>query len=87
MPPFATGNVPVTPVVSGKAVALVRTPLAGVPRAGVVNVGLVSVKPAIVDAVAPSDTAVDPIVTDELVNPAFGIVVDAVTALAPLAYI
>ena len=84
---LVTGKFPVTPVVSGKPVALVKTPLAGVPRAGVVIVGLVNVSPATVAAVPPSDTAVDPIVTDELVSPALGIVVDAVTALAPLAYI
>jgi hypothetical protein len=89
VPPLrlVTGKLPVTPVVSGRFVALVKTPLAGVPRAGVVSVGLVSVNPVIFDAVPPSDTAVDPIVTAELVSPALGIVVDAVTALAPLAYI
>jgi hypothetical protein len=43
VPPLATGRVPVTPVVSGSPVALVRTPDAGVPRAGVVSVGLVRV--------------------------------------------
>ena len=84
---LVTGRLPVTPVVNGRPVALVSTPLAGVPSAGVVIVGLVRVKPAIVAAVPPSDTAVDPIVTDELVRPALGIVVAAVTALAPLAYI
>ena len=86
-PRLVTGRLPVTPVDSGRPVALVNTALAGVPSAGFVIVGLVSVRPAIVGAVAPSDTAVDPIVTDEFVNPAFGIVVAAVTALAPLAYI
>jgi hypothetical protein len=40
VPPFATGKVPVTPVVNGKPVKLVATPLAGVPRAGVTSVGL-----------------------------------------------
>jgi hypothetical protein len=84
---FVTGRLPVTPVVSGKPVALVNVTLAGVPSVGVVIVGLVNVKPATVAAVAPSDTAVDPIVTDELVSPALGMVVEAVTALAPLAYI
>ena len=87
LPRLVTGKLPVTPVVSGRPVALVKTPLAGVPSAGVVSVGLVKVKPATVAAVPPSDTAVDPIVTEELVRPAFGIVVAAVTALAPLAYI
>ena len=33
VPPFATGNVPVTPVESGNPVALVNVPLDGVPRA------------------------------------------------------
>ena len=84
---LVTGRLPVTPVVNGRPVALVSTPLAGVPSAGVIIVGLVNVRPATVAAVPPRDTAVDPIVTDELVKSAFGIVVDAVTALAPLAYI
>lgn len=83
---LVTGRLPVTPVESGRPVALVSVTLTGVPSVGFVIVGLVSVKPAIVGAVAPSDTAVDPIVTEELVRPAFGIVVAAVTALAPLAY-
>lgn len=43
VPPFATGSVPVTPVVSGRPVTLVITPLAGVPSAGVTSTGLVSV--------------------------------------------
>jgi len=43
VPPFATGRVPVTPVVSGSPVTFVITPDAGVPRAGVVSVGLVNV--------------------------------------------
>ena len=34
---------PETPVLMGKPVVFVKTPLAGVPRAGVVNIGLVSV--------------------------------------------
>ena len=33
VPPLATGNKPVTPVVNGRPVALVRVPLDGVPRA------------------------------------------------------
>ena len=33
VPPFATGSVPVTPVVRGKPVALVKVPLDGVPKA------------------------------------------------------
>ena len=42
VPPLATGNVPVTPVVNGSPVALVRVPELGVPRAGVTKVGLVA---------------------------------------------
>jgi hypothetical protein len=42
VPPFAIGSVPVTPVVNGKPVALVRVPDDGVPRAGVTSVGLVA---------------------------------------------
>ena len=43
VPPFAPGNVPVTPLVNGNPVTFVNTPEAGVPNAGVVNVGLVNV--------------------------------------------
>jgi hypothetical protein len=43
IPPFPTGNVPMTPVVRGNPVALVRTTADGVPRAGVVSTGLVKV--------------------------------------------
>jgi hypothetical protein len=39
VPPLATGNVPVTPVVKGKPVAFVRVTDVGVPRTGVTNVG------------------------------------------------
>ena len=41
VPPLATGSVPVTPVVIGKPVQLVKTPADGVPMFGVVNAGLV----------------------------------------------
>jgi len=41
VPPLATGNVPVTPVVIGKPVQLVRTPADGVPMFGVTSTGLV----------------------------------------------
>jgi hypothetical protein len=43
VPPFAIGNVPVTPVDKGRPVALVKVPLAGVPKTGAVNTGAVSV--------------------------------------------
>jgi hypothetical protein len=43
VPPLATGNVPVTPVLNGKPVQLVNVPEDGVPRTGVVSVGLVRV--------------------------------------------
>jgi hypothetical protein len=39
VPPLAIGSTPVTPVVRGRPVALVRTTDEGVPRAGVTNVG------------------------------------------------
>ena len=39
VPPLATESVPVTPVVSGKPVALVKTRADGVPRSGVTKVG------------------------------------------------
>jgi hypothetical protein len=41
VPPFAMGRVPVTPVVKGKPVALVKVADVGVPRIGVTSVGLV----------------------------------------------
>ena len=40
VPPLATGNVPVTPVVSGKPVVFVKTPADGVPMFGVTSTGL-----------------------------------------------
>ena len=43
MPPFVTPKVPVTPVVKGNPVQLVKVPLEGVPKTGVVSVGLVRV--------------------------------------------
>ena len=39
VPPLATGRVPVTPVVSGRPVALVRVANEGTPRLGVTSVG------------------------------------------------
>ena len=39
VPPLATGNTPVTPVVIGKPVQLVKVPLVGVPNSGVVKEG------------------------------------------------
>ena len=42
VPPLATGKVPVTPVVKGSPVALVRVALVGVPRIGVTKVGEVA---------------------------------------------
>ena len=42
VPPLATGNVPVTPVDSGKPVQFVNVPDVGVPRIGVISVGLVA---------------------------------------------
>ena len=66
---------PETPVLMGRPVVFVKTPLAGVPRAGAVNVGLVNVTPENVVTVAPKATLVDPIVTVELVSAAFPMLV------------
>ena len=43
VPPLANGKIPVTPVVNGKPVALVKVPEAGVPNTGAVKVGEVKV--------------------------------------------
>lgn len=43
VPPLAKGKIPVTPVVKGKPVALVKVPDAGVPNTGAVKVGEVKV--------------------------------------------
>lgn len=43
VPPLANGKIPVTPVVKGKPVALVKVPEAGVPNTGAVKVGDVKV--------------------------------------------
>ena len=55
VPPLATGNVPVTPVVKGNPVAFVRVTLVGVPNTGVTNVGdvLSTLLPEPVDVVTP----------------------------------
>ena len=55
VPPFATGKVPVTPVVKGKPVALVKVTDCGVPKIGVTNVGDVdsTVLPVPVEVVTP----------------------------------
>jgi hypothetical protein len=55
VPPFAIGKVPVTPVVSGSPVQLVKVPEEGVPRTGVVRVGLVdkTTLPVPVEVVTP----------------------------------
>ena len=50
VPPLAAGRVPVTPVVSGKPVRLVATPLAGVPSKGATRVNAV---PLVVAPVIP----------------------------------
>ena len=75
VPPLRTGSVPVTPVVSGKPVALVRTRAVGVPSAGVTSVGDVerTVEPVPVDVVTP----VPPLATASV--PASVIVPDVVT--------
>lgn len=73
VPPFTTGRMPATPVVSGSPVAFVRTPEAGVPRAGAVKVGEVSVNPASVAHVDPREQEVLPMVREEWAKALFGI--------------
>ena len=55
VPPLRIGKVPVTPVVRGKPVALVRVTDVGVPSKGVTNVGLVdrTTEPVPVEVVTP----------------------------------
>ena len=55
VPPFNTGRIPVTPVVSESPVQLVSVPDAGVPNNGVTNVGEVerTFDPVPVDVVTP----------------------------------
>ena len=60
VPPFATGKVPVTPVVKGNPVRFVATPEVGVPSAGAVSVGLFKVLLAKVSA--PANVANVPVV-------------------------
>jgi len=53
VPPLATGNVPVTPVVRGRPVTLVITPALGVPRFGVVRLRLAANIVLVTVAVSP----------------------------------
>ena len=55
VPPFATGNRPVTPVVKGNPVAFVNVPDVGVPKIGVTSVGEVdnTTLPVPVEVVTP----------------------------------
>ncbi len=55
---FATGRLPVTPVVSGNPVALVSTSAVGVPSAGVTRIGLVARTGAPVPDAVTQDTSV-----------------------------
>ena len=50
VPPFAIGNVPVTPVDKGKPVPYVRVTLVGVPKVGLTNVLFVKVSVPVVVA-------------------------------------
>ena len=64
---FVTGRLPVTPVLSGRPVALVSTIALGVPRAGVTSVGDVArtIAPVPVGVVAQSSASVPLVVTGE----------------------
>ena len=58
VPPFETDRVPVTPVLKGKPVALVKVAALGVPRFGVTNVGELE-----------SKTVPDPLIEISSTNP------------------
>ena len=60
VPPLAPGKIPVTPVVKGKPVALVKVPEAGVPKTGAVMIGLVKV--LLVNVSVPAKVAKVPVV-------------------------
>jgi hypothetical protein len=62
VPPLATGNVPVTPVVRGNPVQFVNVPDVGVPNTGVTKVGdvLSTTEPEPVDVVTPVPPLVTP---------------------------
>jgi len=60
VPPLAIGSVPVTPVVKGNPVALVKVTLVGVPKIGVTRVGLVE-NTKLVDVVPVAPDAVYPV--------------------------
>ena len=71
VPPFAIGNVPVTPVVKGKPVPFVSVTEVGVPNIGVTNVGLVDnttepVPVLLVTPVPPDATGKVPVVNAEV---------------------
>ena len=70
VPPLATGNVPVTPVVKGSPVQLVSVPLEGVPKAPpdairvpVVAGRVITVVPAIAGAAIVTEPDVSPAMT------------------------
>jgi hypothetical protein len=75
VPPLATGKVPVTPVVSGRPVAEVKTSAVGVPSAGVISVGEVE-NTKLVEVVPVAPAAVKP---DILLNAA----IPALVAFVP----
>jgi len=80
VPPLPTASVPVIPVVSGRPVQLVRTPLAGVPRAGFVNVGLENVPPVIVFPVKVSEEGKDSVTAPTEALAAISFAVPAILA-------
>lgn len=76
---FAYGRFPVTPAPSGRPVAFVSTPDAGVPKAGVTNVGLVSVNPAMLVVVLPVAIEVEPMVMGKPFTPQLAAAHDPLT--------
>jgi hypothetical protein len=95
VPPLETPNVPVTPVVSGRPVAFVRTPEVGVPSNGVTSVGLVArttdpVPVAVVTPVPPDNTG-SALTNDASVAANSGVTIEveymlALATLAPSLY-
>ena len=89
LPPFATGSIPVTPVVRGKPIAFVSVPLAGVPSAGAMSVGplLRTFDPLpvlLVTPVPPCETPRTPVMPPAAIAVAVMVPVPVVDMLLPL---
>ena len=74
VPPLAAPSVPVTPVLNGKPVALVKTPALGVPKLGVVRLKLAASMVLVTVAESPE------VITVPLVAGTLSVIVEAVLA-------